>query len=373
MKYLSAILILLFGFGLSLSQAQKLNSAEEQIFKAEAVKTIEKYYAELPKALGILKDSVDIKVDNDEGEETTQRISRKQEFIERYFDNNDIYVYNDLSPDDKEDRNSQRVMTIDEYLDEMKRLYGEKSLEKLNLALTSSLVEQVGYNSQAVEKFYYCKVKIKRKLKGMYLGEYYTENTKDLTFFVKTLDKPDTRLKKFSIISIDYDSQEINVGNIGVEAAIAKGLNFYNEEQYDKAFQYLIKYSEDKKFKKNSNATWALGYMFFWGRGTERSDDEMVKWLTHAADRNNLYALYYLGENYYVGEYGVEEDEKKAFKMIREAAKKGFAEAQYFLGQRYEKGEGVKQNKKTALNWYEKADKQGHIQAKYAYKKLSGS
>ena len=373
MKYLFVVLLLSLTVGLSVSQGQKLNSAEEQIFKAESVKVIERYYAELPKALGILKDSVDVTVDNDEGEAVIQKITGKQEFIEKYFENNDIYVYNDLSPDDKEDRQSQRVMTIDEYLNEMKRLYGESDLEKLNLSLTSSQVEQVGYNSQAVEKFYYCKVKVERKLKGMYLGEYYTENKKMMTFFIKTLDKPDTRLKKFSIISVDYESQEINVGNIGVEAAIAKGLNLYNEEQYDKAFQYLIKYSEDRKFRKNSNATWALGYMYFWGRGTKRSDEDMVKWLTYSADRDNLYAMYYLGENYWFGEYGVEEDEKKALKLIKKAARKGFSEAQFFMGERYEKGEGVRQKKNTALRWYKKADKQGHLKAKYAYKKLNES
>ena len=373
MRYLFIMLFLSLTLGVNLSKGQKLNSTEEQIFKAEAVKVIEKYYAELPKALGILKDSVSVTVDNDEGEEITQKITRKQEFIEKYFDNNDIYVYNDLSPDDKEERVSQRVMTIDNYLNEIKRLYGETDLQKLDISLTSSQVDQVGYNSQAVEKFYYCKIKVERKLKGMYLGEHYTENKKMLTFFIKTLDKPDTRLKRFTIISIDYESQEINVGNIGVEAAIARGLNFYNEEQYDKAFQYLIKYSEDKKFKKNSNATWALGYMFFWGRGTQRSDEDMVKWLTYAADRNNLYAMYYLGENYWFGEYGVEEDEKKALKLIKKAARKGFSEAQFFMAERYANGEGVKQKKNTALRWYKKAEKQGHLKAKYARKKLEAS
>ena len=49
-----------------------------------------------------------------------------------------IYVYNDLSPDDEEDRTTQRVMTIDQYLDELKKYYGESKLEKFKTTLTGS-------------------------------------------------------------------------------------------------------------------------------------------------------------------------------------------------------------------------------------------
>lgn len=349
---------------------KKLNSAEEQIFKAEAVKVVERYYQELPGILSKLQDSVTVATDDEEGDQMKIQITYKQQFIEKYFDNYDIYVHNDLNPDDKPQQTAQRVMIIEDYLDEMKKLYKESPDQLLETRLKAGIAEQVGYNDKAVEPFYYAKIKVKRELKGKYLGKYYTENTRELNFYVKTIDKPDTKLKEFKIIGIDYESQEVFLDNLSVDEAIAKGMKFYNEMDYDKAFKYLLKHSEDKKFKKNSNATWALGYMYFWGRGTERSDEEMVKWLEYSAKKNSIYALYWLGENYYYGEYGVEEDEKKAFKMIKESARKGYAVAQYFLGEHYEKGEGLRQSNRKAIKWYKKAAAQGSAKAKQRLKTL---
>jgi hypothetical protein len=368
MKYFFSIIFLVCFLGKA--YAQKLNAAEEQIFRAEATKAVQKYYEELPKVIPILKDSVVITITDDDGGSEKLKTTQKEHFITKFFDNHDVYVYNDLSPDDKEDRTAQRVMVIDEYLDQVKSIYGQKSMEKFQTTMKSANVLQIGYNSQAAEKFYYAKIKVQRRVQGMYLGSYFTDNTKELDFYIKMLDKPDTRFKKFTIIGIDYESKQIVVENLSVDETIAKGIRFFNEEDYEKAFKYLTKYSGEKKLRKNENATWALAYMYFWGRGTERSDEEMVKWLTEAADKNNLYALHYLGENYWFGEYGVEEDEKKAFKLIKEAAKKGFAESQYFMGQRSEKGEGMKQDLKDAKKYYQKAAKQGHVQAKYALEAL---
>ncbi len=371
LQIICGILVILFiNFQL---QAQKLNPAEEQIFKAEATKFVERYYEMLPPTIQKLDQNVKVPSVNEEGAETELEITYKQQFIERYFENNDIYVYNDLSPDDENERSDRRVMTIDNYLDEVKTTYGEKKVEQFKTSLVSAQVEEIGYNDKAFEKFYYAKVKVKRKLTGMYLGEYYTENTKELDFYIKTIDKAPQRLKKYQIIGIDYESQQVLVGNIGVEAAIAKGLRFFDKMDYEQAFPYLIKYSQEKAFQKNANATWALSFMYFWGWGTDRSDDEMVKWMTLSADRNNLYALYYLGENYYYGEYGVDEDEKKAFKLIKEAARKGYDEAQYFLGQRFEKGEGIRQSNNAAKRWYRRAAEQGHVKAKFSLKKLENN
>ncbi len=45
--------------------------------------------------------------------------------------------------------------------------------------------------------------------------------------------------------------------------------------------------------------------------------------------------------------------------------KQGFAPAQYNLGVMYDKGQGVRQNFKKAVNWYQKAAEQGHPEALY--------
>ncbi len=350
--------------------AQKLNSVEEQILKSEAVKLVEAYYGDLTKIIPVLKDSIVVQDEDDNGKVVTKRKTKKDDFIDRYFPNHDIYVYNDLNPDDDAKRTDRRVLTVAEYLDEVKSYYGDMTKEKTIFALKTGAGMKVGYNTQSPEKYYYVQVATERTMKGMYMGKYFTENTKKLDIYVRTLDKPDTKLKKFEIIGIDFESKKITVEKLPLDEAMAKAIRFFEQEDFDKSFQYLLKYSKEKKFEKNGNATFALGYMYFWGRGTEKNDAEMVKWLELAADRNNLYALHYMGENYYFGEYGVQEDEKKAFKYIREAAKKGFDESQFWLGERYEKGEGVKKDLKDALKWYKKASKQGHLKAQAGVKRL---
>ncbi|TAE19301.1 MAG: sel1 repeat family protein [Bacteroidetes bacterium] len=352
--------------------AQKLNSVEEQILKSEAVKLAEAYYSEFTKVIPILKDSITVQVEDDNDKLVNKRKTRKDDFIDRFFPNHDVYVYNDLNPDDDAKRTDRRVLTIAEYLDETKYYYGDMSKEKTVFALKTGAGMKVGYNGQAPDKYYYVQVVVERTMKGMYMGKYYTENTKKLDMYVRTLDKPDTKLKKFEIIGIDFESKKITVEKLPLEEGMAKGIRFFEQEDFEKSFQYLLKYSKEKKFEKNGNATFALGYMYFWGRGTERNEAEMVKWLEASAQRDNLYALHYMGENYYFGEYGVAEDEKKAVKYIKEAAKKGFDESQFWMGERYEKGDckSLKKDLKDAIKYYKKAAKQGHLKAQAALKRL---
>ncbi len=364
------VFLLVFLLGQASLLAQELTTMEERLLRAESVALIEEYFKNLPQTIRELNDSVTVWDLDDEGEEVEIQTTTQQGFIDRYFENNDVYVFNDLSPDGQESSGNQRVLTIDEYLARMKDYYSKDKEGPLELSVIEAQVEDIQYNEQAVEKFYFVKIKVKRKLSGTYLGKTYTENFLEYDFFVKTLDKPDTRLKDFIIIGTDKESTQINVGDIGVENAMSRGIRYYNEGDYDRAFQYLIKYKDDKKLKKNTNATWALGSMFFWGQGTKRSDEEMLKWLNMAVDRNHPYALFWLGQNYYYGEYGVDEDEKLALKLMKKSARKDYSEAEFFMGQQYETGELVRQSDKAAKRWYKRAEKQGHVKAKYALKKL---
>jgi len=58
---------------------------------------------------------------------------------------------------------------------------------------------------------------------------------------------------------------------------------------------------------------------------------------------------------------------------LREAAEQGDAEAQYRLAWCYENGKGVRWNSRTGLEWYAKAAKQGHEEAKKVLKKGWGN
>lgn len=54
---------------------------------------------------------------------------------------------------------------------------------------------------------------------------------------------------------------------------------------------------------------------------------------------------------------------EKAVKEWRQPALDGNADAQFNLGQAYKLGRGVKSNLDVAMDWYNKASKQGHLQA----------
>ena len=76
--------------------------------------------------------------------------------------------------------------------------------------------------------------------------------------------------------------------------------------------------------------------------------------MVRAAESGHEGALYQLGLMYYRGE-GVKKDRRKALEYCQEAGSKGLAEAQLHCGRMYLKGEGTKKDSKKALRWFEKA------------------
>ena len=77
-----------------------------------------------------------------------------------------------------------------------------------------------------------------------------------------------------------------------------------------------------------------------------------------AEAQNNLGLMYDLGQ-------GVEQDYKKAIEWYEKAAEQGYAKAQYNLGIIYHKGQGVEKDYVQAVMWYEKAAEQGDADAQY--------
>jgi TPR repeat protein len=60
---------------------------------------------------------------------------------------------------------------------------------------------------------------------------------------------------------------------------------------------------------------------------------------------------------------GVEQDFKEAVKWYQKAADQRHATAQYSLGVMYQRGQGVKQDSKEAVKWCQKAADQGYANA----------
>ena len=78
------------------------------------------------------------------------------------------------------------------------------------------------------------------------------------------------------------------------------------------------------------------------------------------AGAQNVEKLYKEGKQLYDnGHY------TQAVAKLKPAAEKGHKKAQYRLGLCYDKGNGVAENDKTAVYWYQKAAAQGHAKAQY--------
>ena len=125
-----------------------------------------------------------------------------------------------------------------------------------------------------------------------------------------------------------------------------------------------------------------LGWMFFSGRGVEQDYAKAVECYSEAAEQGKATSQYNLGNMYYKGR-GVELNYTKAFKWFKKAAahidqvvrlnmregpiydRPEFAPAQYNLGVMYAKDQGVRQNYKKAINYYQKAAERGHAEAQY--------
>ena len=93
------------------------------------------------------------------------------------------------------------------------------------------------------------------------------------------------------------------------------------------------------------------------GDWTEASAVKAVKWFRKAAERGIPEACYALGGMYYDGR-GVSQDYEESFRWWLKAAEKGMAEAQNDVASLYRGGTGVQQDDEKARMWYLKAAEQ---------------
>jgi TPR repeat protein len=101
-----------------------------------------------------------------------------------------------------------------------------------------------------------------------------------------------------------------------------------------------------------------LAYLYTFGQGLPRDDQEAAKWYTASAAQGLAAAPYNLGALYEHGR-GVSKDYQKASIYYRRAAEQGHALAQARMGLMYEREWGVNRNLKEAMRWYRAAAEQG--------------
>lgn len=88
------------------------------------------------------------------------------------------------------------------------------------------------------------------------------------------------------------------------------------------------------------------------------------EYLLPEAQAGSALARFSVGYMNYHG-LGVKQDRKLAASWYQKAADQGDASAQYNLGHLYQEGEGVAQNMQRAVFWYGRAAEGGHILAQY--------
>lgn len=152
-------------------------------------------------------------------------------------------------------------------------------------------------------------------------------------------------------------------------------------QDFVESFMWYYKAAKEKSpyYHTIADAQRQLGRIYARGRendGIAVDTAESAKWYARAeksyrklAEDGNVAAQCSLGLMFYKGE-GVVQDFKEAIKWFNLAAKGRSREAQYYLGNCYYQGQGVQQDSEEAVKWYRKAAELGYEDASKKLKKI---
>lgn len=221
--------------------------------------------------------------------------------------------------------------------------------------------------------------------------------------------------------------QRAAAGNVAAQYEL--GLRYYEGRGVERNYTTAREWYEKAAAQGHAAAQYYLGLIYFRGYGVERNLITTSGWWERAASQGDATAQYNLGMLYENGygvfknlsaarewwekaaaqgndwakealaklptasksHYDLKDDNKSSeilrvpkhspeipspakpsaakplseLESLQKSAAARDAEAQYALGLRYDKGDGVKQNYKTAREWYGKASAQGHAAAQY--------
>ena len=141
--------------------------------------------------------------------------------------------------------------------------------------------------------------------------------------------------------------------NIGFEYAGVTQTN------YKAAVEYLTRAAKNG----DDAAQYALGYLYYKGKGVQQNRDKALYWFKKAADQGWSPAESILGVIYANGYGLVPQDYDRAVYWFQESARQGEASAETNLAVSYYKGKGVQQNRDKAIYWFKKAADQNYAPA----------
>jgi len=107
-----------------------------------------------------------------------------------------------------------------------------------------------------------------------------------------------------------------------------------------------------------------LGFMYVKGIGTEKNEENGMKWYRKAAELGHLTSQFNLGVMYAKGR-GVEQNYVESLKWYKMAAEQGDLTAQSTIGKMFAKGIGCEKNSESARTWYQKAASKGDVISQY--------
>ena len=130
---------------------------------------------------------------------------------------------------------------------------------------------------------------------------------------------------------------------------------------------------------ENPEAMYLMGLMYRDGKGVDKDRNQAVDWLKKAAKAGNRKAADVLA-----GQFDIRIDLPKAqktaaapersvgkesadFNEIKKRAFSGDAEAKFELAKRYRDGNGTEKSEPLALKWFQRAARQGHVEAQFAF------
>lgn len=116
---------------------------------------------------------------------------------------------------------------------------------------------------------------------------------------------------------------------------------------------------------QRGNALYMLGMMYFKGDGADQDRNKALELWRKAADEEHPAAMGLLGRACMEGKLGFDKDPASGRVLLEKAANGGNTPSSVYLGNIYAKGEGVAQDMKRAMKWYEQAASAGDARAQY--------
>lgn len=139
-----------------------------------------------------------------------------------------------------------------------------------------------------------------------------------------------------------------------------EGVRLYKAGQQAAAAKQFLRAAE----LGHPRAQLQIGYQYNYGEGVPASAPQAVQWYAKAAAQGDATAQANLGDMYEHGT-GTREDWVEAARWYAKSAAQDNAGGLFRLGRAYQFGIGVPQNRKAAIEAFQKASFLGHAQARY--------